>query len=245
MNEKYKNIPPKIRRITKYLKDEYLNIIKAYEEEKLYRKSYSIISSNKCDEVQESQINDLISKLFNPLFDTLSPIIDAGIIELENPLNEPALKNNVNNKEVINSLLEEGCERLYIYKYIRYNLCLSFIMQLYLIFEKELICSVKKYIDNSFNSTTLFSTISFIEKDKKQKIDNKIKEQLNLYRNIINVYKHGNGMSYTEIQRNDVNILNEHININNFDSAFVFNLEKINFEELYRTINIFLDEIEK
>lgn len=134
---------------------------------------------------------------------------------------------------------------MYIFKYIKYNLCLSFIMQLYLIFEKELVGSVKKYIDNSFNTTSLFSAIKFIEKDKKQKIDNKIKEQSGLYKNIINVYKHGNGTSYSEIQKNNGDILNEYINIDNFDSAFVFNLEKISFEELYNAINIFLSEIEK
>ncbi len=172
-------------------------------------------------------------------------MIEVGIIELENPLTETNLKNNLDKKEIINSLLEEGTERLYIFKYIKYNLCLSFIMQLYLIFEKELVCYVKKYIDNSFNTASLFSAIKFIEKDKKQKIDNKIKEQLGLYKNIINVYKHGNGTSYSEIQKNNGDILNEYINIDNFDSAFVFNLEKISFEELYNAINIFLSEIEK
>lgn len=172
-------------------------------------------------------------------------MIEAGIIELENPLTETNLKNNLDKKEIINSLLEEGTERLYIFKYIKYNLCLIFIMQLYLIFEKELVGYVKKYIDNYFNTTSLFSAIKFIEKDKKQKIDNKIKEQLGLYKNIINVYKHGNGTSYSEIQKNNGDILNEYINIDNFDSAFVFNLEKISFEELYNAINIFLSEIEK
>ena len=239
MNEKYIDVSSKIRRIMKNLKDEYLNIIVNYDDDKLYKKSYPIRPSNKCDVTQENQINDLIIQLFNPRFDALAPMIDAGIIELENPLAETNLKTDLNKKEIINSLLEEGIERLYIFKYIKYNLCLSFIMQLYLIFEKELVCSVKKYIDKSFNNTSLFTAIKVIEKDKKQKIDNKTKVQLNLYKNIINVYKHGKGTSYAEIQKNNSDILND------FDSAFVFNLKKISFEELYNAINIFLNEIEK
>lgn len=245
MNEKYIDVSTKIRRITKHLKDEYSYIIGNYDADKLYKKSYPIRLSKKCIETQENQANDLIIQLFNPIFDAFAPMIDAGVIELENPLTETNLKNNLDKKEIINSLLEEGTERLYIFKYIKYNLCLSFIMQLYLIFEKELVGSIKKYIDISFNTTSLFSAIKFIEKDKKQKIDNKIKEQLGLYKNIINVYKHGNGTSYSEIQKNNGYIVNEYINIDNFDSAFVFNLEKISFEELYNAINIFLSEIEK
>lgn len=245
MNEKYTSIANKIRRIIKYLRNEYLSIIKAYEEDNIYKKSYPICANSKSNRTQEEQINNIIKNIFNPAFNSLSPLIDKGIIELESPLNETFLEKNINNKEVLNLLLEEGCERLFIFKYIRYNLCLSFIMQLYLIFEKEIVYSIKKDIEDSFDLLTLFSAINFIEKNKKTKIDNNIKDTLNLYRNVINVFKHGNGISYEEIKNKYNFVLNDYININYFDSAFIFNLDKIDFEDLYKTICSFLDEVEK
>lgn len=144
-----------------------------------------------------------------------------------------------NNSKNVDSLLYESWEKLYIYKHIRYDLIMSFIMQMYLFIEKEVSLFLsEKY--KSRNLSTLFSCLKLIEKDGKN-VDENVKKKLDMYRNVINVYKHGNGTSLEELKKNHISILNNCFESS--DLSFVFNLEHVSVEKLYEIMNKFLDEL--
>ena len=81
-------------------------------------------------------------------------------------------------------------------------------MQIYLFFEREL----SKYIINKYNLNdnyiSLFYGINIIEGTEKIETNSSIKRELDLYRNIINIYKHGYGDSYKRVKESNPDILN-------------------------------------
>ena len=78
------------------------------------------------------------------------------------------------------------------------------------------------------------------EKSLKE-IDTEIKKGIDLYRKIINVYKHGYRESFISIANSNPEILN--FTEKDKDMSFVFKLDKINIEELYKYIVDFLENI--
>ena len=134
----------------------------------------------------------------------------------------------LNSTESIKELIYESWDRLYTFKYIKYNIIMSFIMQLYLTLERELNILTREQ--------ALFNSIKFLEKKYQIEFNINIKENLNKYRHIINVYKHGYGESYLEIEKNYFSILKFKLSNNSNDMVFLFDLNKINFDDLYNTI---------
>ena len=66
---------------------------------------------------------------------------------------------------------------------------------------------------------------------------------MDLYRNIINNYKHGYGDSYKKVKESNPDILN-HID-GDYDMYFVLNIKKININQLINNIEKLLLELEK
>jgi len=56
-----------------------------------------------------------------------------------------------------------------------------------------------------------------------------------MYRNVINVHKHGEGVSFEEVKKNHPAILNNDRLYYN-DSTFIFNLELINFDNEFSRV---------
>lgn len=240
MNDIFYSFNDKISLMLKTLRKEYERIIFDYNEDKLFKKCFPIQASKKCTKEQKKQVDEYINKLFVPTFKTLSPMIDDGIIEWESVSNKVKLPTTQFNYKLYEDLIYESWDKLYIYKYIKYNTLLNFILQLYIVFERELISNIKKY-DSSFSDSTLFGAIRFLEKNYNVVISLKIKSKLDLYRNIINVHKHGYGTSYIDIEKNNSDIINFKLNRDTYDYSFLFNLNKISFNELYNVILNFIN----
>lgn len=243
MNTIFYNFNDKIKLMLKTLKKEYEEIISNYDEAKIFNKSFPIQASKKCTKKQKEQVDKYITNLFIPAFKTLSPMIDEGIIEWDSVSDKVELTSIEYNSKIYENLMYESWDKLYIYKYIRYNTLLNFILQLYIIFERELISTIKKY-DSNFSNSTLFGAIKYLEKNFKIVYSSELKSKLNLYRNIINVHKHGYGTSYIDIEKNNADIINFSLNKDNFDYTFLFNLKKIGFTELYNTILEFIESLD-
>ena len=165
-------------------------------------------------------------------------MVDNGLLVWDSAIEEINLDEIRNNSKKVESLLYESWEKLYIYKHIKYDLIMSFIMQIYLFIEKEISSFLSEKYKNR-NLSTLFSCIKVIEGEGKI-FDENIKKKLDMYRNVINVYKHGNGTSLEELKKNHINILN-----NCYDSkdlSFVFNLKYVSVDDLYETMNSLLCE---
>jgi hypothetical protein len=233
----------KIRKMLKYIKKENDYIMKRYSDENIKKLSLPLRPSKKANKKENEYINEILNRVFNPSLTILSQTIDNGIIEWAEVSKEIDLRDISYNKNFISELIYESWDKLYILKHISYNLNLNFIMQLYLYLEKELIIFIKDNYDKNFDGKTVFSAIKYIEKEFKLKINSKIKKELNLYRNVINVHKHGDGDSLLEIKKDYYYILNN-VNTPCNDSSFVFNLKNMNFKKLYIILNGFLDEIE-
>lgn len=240
MNDIFYSFNDKISLMLKTLRKEYERIIFDYNEDKLFKKCFPIRASKKCTKEQKNQVDEYINKLFVPTFKTLSPMIDDGIIEWESVSNKVKLPTTQFNYKLYEDLIYESWDKLYIYKYIKYNTLLNFILQLYIVFERELISNIKKY-DSSFSDSTLFGAIRFLEKNYNVVISLEIKSKLDLYRNIINVHKHGYRTSYIDIEKNNSEIINFKLNRDTYDYSFLFNLNKISFNELYNVILNFIN----
>lgn len=106
---------------------------------------------------------------------------------------------------------------------------------MYLTFEKEIVYFSNKYLKEKLHITTLFNALKSIETYLKINIDSKVKAELNKYRHIINVYKHGDGESFNELKELCPDILN-HKKITASDTSFVFNLNLISVDILYNTL---------
>lgn len=116
---------------------------------------------------------------------------------------------------------------------------MSFIIQIYLFAEKEIAMFLnQKY--KSENLNTIFSCINVIEKEEKY-IDKDIKTKIDMYRNIINVYKHEKGKSFDELKEKNCYVLNYCYDSNYL--SFVFNLKFVSFEELYNILINFINEL--
>ena len=116
---------------------------------------------------------------------------------------------------------------------------MSFIIQIYLFTKKEIAMFLnQKY--KSENLNTIFSCINVIEKEGKY-IDKDTKTKIDMYRNIINVYKHGKGKSFDELKEKNCYVLNSCYDSNYL--SFVFNLKFVSFEELYNTLINFINEL--
>jgi hypothetical protein len=217
------------------MKKEYEYIMKLYSNKIIYEKSLPLKPTKKCSDSQIEEVKKSIKNVLYPSFDVLSELIDAGIVELESvSKNDNLSTENLDKNKLLTDLTNDGWDNLYTYKYIKYNLTLNFIMQIYLCFEQELIHYLKDKINYSFNGLTLFSALEILEKDFK--IDSELKEEINKYRNVINVYKHGKGVSYNELIKNYKNVINRDLSLTNNDLTFIFNLNNISFNALYNTL---------
>lgn len=144
MSNNIKYFKNKITLTLSILNTEYINIINQYNENNLYIKSLPLKPSKHCSTIQKEKIKKQLEDMFIPILKELSPIIDNGIIELECVEDTIPLSSISKSSESYKSLIYESWDRLYTYKYIKYNIIMDFIMQLYLVFEKELCNYTKK-----------------------------------------------------------------------------------------------------
>lgn len=229
----------KIKRMLETIKKEYDLIIQRYSEERIIKESYPIKTKDSSGEKEKVYIDSILKQFFEPTLELMSILIDNGIIAWDNAIENVNLEDIGKNSKDVKYLIYESWERLYIYKNIKYNLVMSFLMQIYLFTEKELsIFLTQKYKTQKLN--TMFSCINVIEKEGKE-INKSTKSKINMYRNVINVYKHGKGPSFNEIKKGNSHILNVCSESN--DLSFVFNLKFVSFEELYDTIFDFVNQL--
>ena len=229
----------KTKIMLKTIKEEYEIIIQNYSEEKIIKKSYSIKSRDSLNNKEKEYVDSILEQFFEPSLKQISILIDSGIISWDSAI-EPISLNDINKDiEDFKHLIYESWEKLYVYKHIKYDLIMSFIIQIYLFTEKEIAMFLKqKYTSENLN--TMFSCINVIEKEGKY-IDKDIKAKIDMYRNIINVYKHGKGKSFDELKEKNCHVLNSCYDSN--DLSFVFNLKFVSFEELYNTLINFINEL--
>lgn len=240
MKSNLKIYKDKIIRMLDFIKVEYNDVISKYSEEGIIQKAIPLRVVKEVDKNKRKEINDLIYLIFSPSLKQMSKMIDAGIIEWAEIANKVELKEIIDNKELLIELFYESHEKLYIYKQIKYNLTFDFIMQMYLFFEKEIVF----FVQNNFVSSkcnNIFSAIKIMEKNLNYNIDAETKKGIDLYRNIINVYKHGYGDSFISIMNSNPELLN--YTDKDEDMFFVFKLDKINIEELYNHIIKLLEEL--
>lgn len=229
----------KIKRMLETIKKEYDLTIQRYSEEKIIKESYPIKAKDSSSEKEKVYIDSILKQFFEPTLESMSLLIDNGIITWDSAIEKVNLEDIGNNSKDVKYLIYESWERLYIYKNIKYNLVMSFIMQIYLFTEKELsIFLNQKY--KIQNLSTMFSCIKVIEKEGKE-MHESTKSKIDMYRNIINVHKHGKGQSLNEIKKKNSHILNVCSESN--DLSFVFNLKFVSFEELYDTIFDFVNQL--
>lgn len=241
MKGKFKIYKDKIIRMIDFIELEYSNIILEYSEEKIIQKSLPLKATEKLEKEQRDIINKFIYSMFSPSLEKMSEMIDSGIIEWSEIAKDVEIEDVANNKELVIEFFYQSHEKLYIYKQIKYNLTFDFLMQMYLFFEKEMII----FLENNFKDLTkcsnIFTVIQILEDELGYKIDTEIKKGIDLYRKIINVYKHGYGESFISIANSNPEILN--FTEKDKDMSFVFKLDKINIEELYKYIIDFLDNV--
>lgn len=243
MNKDFNVCKNKILRMIKYIVKEYESIEKNYSPDSIVKKSIPIRLSKQVDKNNREQYEKIIEHTFSPILTKMSEMIDDNIIEWSEVSNQVELEEiKMNNKKIVD-LFYESTEKLYIYKKIRYNLFFDCLMQIFLFFEREL----SKYIINKYNLNdnyvNLFYGLSIIEKKEKVIINSSIKKELDLYRNIINIYKHGYGDSYEKVKETTPDILN-HVD-GDYDMYFVLNIKKINNKKLINNVEKLLCELEQ
>ena len=188
----------KIDTIISYVMKEYEDIISIYNTNNLYKKCISLKPTKKCDEKEKEFVQKSLDEFFMPYLKIMTDIIDNGLVDFDSIIDELILS-EPNMKKLMEQLINKSLDKLYFYMYIRYNITLSFIMQIYLIFEKEFVeFSIKVF---STSSRTILNLISKIEKTYNLKIDDNIIKLLNKYRLIININKYGYGTSYEELKK--------------------------------------------
>lgn len=243
MNKDFSICKNKILRMIKFIVKEYDSIEKNYSIDSIIKKSIPIRVSKKVDKKDREQYENIIEHTFSPVLNKMSEMIDDNIIEWSEVSGQVEIEEIIKEKGKIVDLFYESTEKLYIYKKIRYNLFFDFLMQIYIFFEREL----SKYIIDSYNLNdnfiNLFSGINIIEKKEGIEINSSIKKELDLYRNIINIYKHGYGDSYKKVKETNPDILN-HIDGDN-DMYFVLNIKKINMDQLIICVDKLLCELEQ
>ena len=233
----------KILRMIKFILKEYESIEKNYSADNIIKKSIPIRLSKKVDEKDREQYEKIIELTFSPILTQMSEMIDNNIVEWSKVSSQVELDEIKKDNKKIVDLFYESTEKLYIYKKIHYNLFFDCLMQIYLFFEREL----SKYIINKYNLNdnyiSLFYGINIIEGTEKIETNSSIKRELDLYRNIINIYKHGYGDSYKKVKESNPDILN-HID-GDYDMYFVLNIKKKNINQLINNIEKLLLELEK
>lgn len=243
MDKDYDIYIKKVRKMLGYIKKEHDSVMKNYNEKNIMKKSYPVSVAKHASKEQRKDINKFLKSLFDPSLKTISPLIEKGFILWAETDKKLDLNEILEGKKHTEDLIYESWEKLYIYKNIKYNLTFSFIIQAYLFIERETISFLQqKY--NDLKTKTLFSAIKIIENNLKIGISSSIKADLDMYRNIINVHKHGEGTSFDELRKNHSDILNNN-KITYNDSTFIFDLDLINFENFYKLIKRFLIELEE
>ena len=241
MKNKFKIYKDKIIRMIDFIKLEYSNIILEYSEDKIIQKSLPLKATEKLEEKQKDIINKFLYSVFSPSLEKMSEMIDSGIIEWSEIAKDVEIEDVANNKELIIEFFYQSHEKLYIYKQIKYNLTFDFLMQMYLFFEKEMVIFLESNFKDLTKCSNIFTVIQILEHELGYEIDTEIKKGIDLYRKIINVYKHGYGESFISIANSNPEILN--FTEKDKDMSFVFKLDKINIEELYKYIVDFLENI--
>ena len=243
MNKDFIVCKNKILRMIKFIVKEYESIEKNYSSDNIIKKSIPIRLSKKVDKKDKEQYENIIELTFSPVLNKMSEMIDDNIIEWSEVSSQFELNEIKKDDKKIVDLFYESTEKLYIYKKIRYNLFFDCLMQIYLFFEREL----SKYIINRYNINdnyiNLFSGLNIIEDKEKMTVNSSIKKELDLYRNIINIYKHGYGDSYKKVKETNPDILN-HVDGDN-DMYFVLNIKKITIDQLINVIEKLLYEFEQ
>lgn len=243
MNKDFSACKNKILRMIKFIVKEYETIEKNYSTAKIIKKSIPIWLSKKVDKNYRKQYENIIELTFSPVLNKMSEMIDDNIIEWSEISSQVELDEIKKDNKKIVDLFYESTEKLYIYKKIRYNLFFDCLMQIYLFFEREL----SKYIIDKYNLNdnyiNLFSGLNIIEDKEKVAINSSIKKDLDLYRNIINIYKHGYGDSYKKVKETNPDILN-HVDGDN-DMYFVLNIKKITINQLIIIVEKILCELEQ
>lgn len=243
MNKDFIVCKNKILRMIKFIVKEYESIEKNYSSDNIIKKSIPIRLSKKVDKKDKEQYENIIELTFSPVLNKMSEMIDDNIIEWSEVSSQVELNEIKKDDKKIVDLFYESTEKLYIYKKIRYNLFFDCLMQIYLFFEREL----SKYIINRYNINdnyiNLFSGLNIIEDKEKMTVNSSIKKELDLYRNIINIYKHGYGDSYKKVKETNPDILN-HVDGDN-DMYFVLNIKKITIDQLINVIEKLLYELEQ
>lgn len=243
MKETLENFIGKCNKMMNYIKKEYQKIIENYSDEELYIKCIPLRIPTKFDYQKQIEMKKQIDKIFNPEINRIKELIEKGLVVWDKPqkwLKTPLKVTPLNAKELTEKAIYESLDRLYILIHIKYNIMLNFILQLYLFFEREL--NIFLIDDNVPNDGNLFKNIRRLEKKYNIKIDDNLKKNIDLYKDIINVHKHGNGDSFNKILAKRKDILNV-TEIYNNDSAFAFNTKKVNFESFYNIINMLLEDI--
>lgn len=243
MNKDFSVCKNKILRMIKFIVKEYESIEKNYSTDSIIKKSIPIRLSKKVDKKDRKQYENIIELTFSPVLNKMSEMIDDNIIEWSEVSSQVELEEIKKGNKGIVDLFYESTEKLYIYKKISYNLFFDCLMQIYLFFEREL----SKYIIDKYNLNdnyiNLFSGLNIIEENEKVAINSSIKKNLDLYRNIINIYKHGYGDSYKKVKETNPDILN-HVDEDN-DMYFVLNIKKINIDQLINDVDKLLCELEQ
>ena len=172
----------------------------------------------------------------------MSDMIDDNIVEWANVSDKIInLEDIIKDKSKITDLFYESTEKLYIYKKINYNLLFDFIIQIYLFFEKEFTKYVRqKYQINK--EITLFTAIRELKKRYHINDVSESEKKIDMFRNIINVYKHGYGDSYEILKTNYPELLNS---VDNDDMHFVLNVKKIYIVDLIDSIKALLNGFSK
>lgn len=229
----------KIIHMLNFMHLEYERIIGNYDEDIIIKKSIPIKASKKLSIGEQKKLNELMYNLFSPSMKEMAKLIDNGIIEWSEVSKKVELSEIIENETKIIELIYEAHEKMYFYKHIKYNFFFEFLMQMYLFFEKE-IC---KFSENTLNfqSENIFSFLRVLEENFDCYVNSKLKKTVDLYKNIINVYKHGYGQSFLNIVSSNHEILN--YTEMDADMSFVFNMNKISIEEFFWTVKELVEEI--
>lgn len=227
----YKDIAKHVKELLRIVYTEFGSMLKKYDKNYIYKKSIPYKVSKKHLD-QKDQINNQLKKIYFPVFDTLYPMIQCGIIEC-------VPENNEENELLKSNVLNDGMERLYSFQLFRYNLQLSFIMQLYLFVEQNMVKFFYQYFGIECN--TILDLVKKLEHN--YKFTGEVKNKINMYKDIINVFKHGYGNSYNNIANNYKYILNKYNNQFTKNNDFIFDSNTISLKELYDTFNYLLNTI--
>lgn len=223
----YETFLTKLKLILNSVVKEYDSIIKEYDTSRTYEKSVEYLNEN----YDYKNINDLKNNLKIFLEENTSMIDNACATLRPYP-------GNLDDYEL--NFVYKVSDIYYSLRYVRYNIIMSFIMQIYLIFEKELVYFVNDnynmLYDNNKIVNNLFNALIYFEKQNKYKYESKYKKVFEKYRNVINVYKHGDGISMEKLKLSYPNM----INFFGVSGEFLINLNKISVDELYDSIKGYL-----